>query len=493
MGRGIDAGSLSGWGAFAGPLTLYVATLAPGVAFWDTGEMQTVPYLLGIPHPTGFPLFVLGGWLFSHVVVLGTPAWRLSLFSALAGAGSACLLWAFVRATTGSALTGLAAALAFSVGDIVWTRAVRAEVHDLALFCTALALVAAERAGRTGSARALTVAGLACGLGLATHPVTAFALPSVAILAWPALRAASNLVRLQALGAALGPLLLYGYFLLRSSYIEARHLDPNWDLGLSGSALFDDGTPSSFPTLWHYVTGAVFRPSSSFGTIASAGGLGRAFALWRDVAFKEFSLDMLAFAAAGMTYLALFKRRIAIALGALLIASVTFVANYAVETDAQRYALPALWTIVVCAACGVHWIVATIAGGSERWTGWLATALLLVALVPNAATAFDDVRRTNAYNDASAIGREIAAHTPDGSLFVATWNYATPLAYAAYVAHSFGSRRLIVGWPPDFALQLEGWKLRFKHVYFVVSSKYDIDPYARPVYVHGRWQIAESR
>jgi len=103
------------------------------------------------------------------------------------------------------------------------------------------------------------------------------------------------------------------------------------------------------------------------------------------------------------------------------------------------------------------------------------------------------VRRTNAYNDASAIGREIAAHTPDGSLFVATWNYATPLAYAAYVAHSFGSRRLIVGWPPDFALQLEGWKLRFKHVYFVVSSKYDIDPYARPVYVHGRWQIAESR
>jgi hypothetical protein len=103
------------------------------------------------------------------------------------------------------------------------------------------------------------------------------------------------------------------------------------------------------------------------------------------------------------------------------------------------------------------------------------------------------VRRANAFNDASSIGRDVAARTPDGSLFVATWNYGTPLAYAAYVTHVFGSRRLIIGWPPDFALQYEGWRRRFKHVYFVVSSKYEIDAYARPIYVRGRWQIAEAR
>ncbi|MGZ8514397.1 MAG: hypothetical protein ACXWXA_05075 [Candidatus Limnocylindrales bacterium] len=35
--------------------------LLPGVAFWDTGELQTVGPLLGTAHPTGFPTYVLLG------------------------------------------------------------------------------------------------------------------------------------------------------------------------------------------------------------------------------------------------------------------------------------------------------------------------------------------------------------------------------------------------------------------------------------------------
>ena len=75
--------------AFALPLSAYVATLVPGVDFWDTGELQTVPYILGIAHPTGFPLYVLCGWLWSHLVVVGTVAYRMNLLSAFAVAISA--------------------------------------------------------------------------------------------------------------------------------------------------------------------------------------------------------------------------------------------------------------------------------------------------------------------------------------------------------------------------------------------------------------------
>src|SRR5262249_28947936 len=42
------------------------ATLLPDVARWDTGEAQTIPFLLGTMHPTGFPAYVLLGWLVSH-------------------------------------------------------------------------------------------------------------------------------------------------------------------------------------------------------------------------------------------------------------------------------------------------------------------------------------------------------------------------------------------------------------------------------------------
>ena len=36
-------------------LLLYARTMLPGQAFDDWGEMQTVPHVLGVAHPTGLP------------------------------------------------------------------------------------------------------------------------------------------------------------------------------------------------------------------------------------------------------------------------------------------------------------------------------------------------------------------------------------------------------------------------------------------------------
>ena len=65
-----------------GSFGLYLATLATTVLFADGGEFQFAPYILGIVHPTGYPLFLLLGWAWSHLLPIGEVAYRMNLFSA---------------------------------------------------------------------------------------------------------------------------------------------------------------------------------------------------------------------------------------------------------------------------------------------------------------------------------------------------------------------------------------------------------------------------
>ncbi len=70
---------------FGAAFALYVHTTAPGMGFVDSGELVTAAYFLGIPHPPGFPLYVL----IAHAATrlpLGSVARRVNLASALFGA-----------------------------------------------------------------------------------------------------------------------------------------------------------------------------------------------------------------------------------------------------------------------------------------------------------------------------------------------------------------------------------------------------------------------
>ena len=73
---------------FLGPLivaamsfAVYLRTLLPGVAFGDWGEMQTVPHVLGVAHPTGYPTYILIAWL-AELLPIGSVAFRANLLSA---------------------------------------------------------------------------------------------------------------------------------------------------------------------------------------------------------------------------------------------------------------------------------------------------------------------------------------------------------------------------------------------------------------------------
>src|SRR5665811_2598033 len=68
---------------------LYLLTLAPSVAMWDTGEYMAAVKVLGIPHPPGNPFFMLLGHAFASLPLPLSYGGRINIMAALASALSA--------------------------------------------------------------------------------------------------------------------------------------------------------------------------------------------------------------------------------------------------------------------------------------------------------------------------------------------------------------------------------------------------------------------
>jgi len=65
---------------------IYLATLAPTTAFWDTSEYIAAARVLGIPHPPGNPLFTLLAHTFGLLPLAASYAVRINLFAAVTSA-----------------------------------------------------------------------------------------------------------------------------------------------------------------------------------------------------------------------------------------------------------------------------------------------------------------------------------------------------------------------------------------------------------------------
>ena len=160
-------------------LALAWGTLMPGLGFWDTGEFQTVPPLLGTAHPTGYPTYVILGWLGSIILQpFGNPAFRMNLLSGVFVAGATGLAVVLVAQLTRRLLLAFAAGVAFAVTPIVWQISNHADAHALHVLLVALLLVLLVGWEQRVSAAAptrnrwLIAAAIVYGVALGTHTLT---------------------------------------------------------------------------------------------------------------------------------------------------------------------------------------------------------------------------------------------------------------------------------------------------------------------------------
>jgi hypothetical protein len=268
---------------------VYLTTLSPDLTWQhsggDGGELITAAVTLGVPHPPGYPTYVLLGKLISYLPI-GPIAYRFNLFSALCTALAAAVLTLTVQtpnsqipnpkteetgtqgnskskiqnpkskisnpqslipfithhvsrftfhAPRSSRLTPLSSlflGLTFAFMPLVWSQAIITEVYALNL----LLLSAFLWALLTGRSPALT--GLFLGLSLTTHLTSLLMLPLALTLTppgrWPRL--------LLALLAGLLPLLALPLLVHSDSPVR-------W------------GRPDTLAGWWWLISGQLYRPN----------------------------------------------------------------------------------------------------------------------------------------------------------------------------------------------------------------------------------------
>ena len=193
-------------------IPLYIYCLPPVLPpYRDSGEMACAAWTLGVAHQPGYPLYIISAKLFS-LIPLGNPAWRLNLYSALAGLAGVFVFWRLAAAAF-SPLAAFFAALLLGFNFTLRTVSSVPEMYALNFFFAALLLSSASLAG----ARAVFLTAFLLGLGMANRMDLVLAAPALLVLLWPSLLEGGWKALLKAAGFFFLGFSLYLYLPFRSS------------------------------------------------------------------------------------------------------------------------------------------------------------------------------------------------------------------------------------------------------------------------------------
>ncbi|HEY3285936.1 MAG TPA: DUF2723 domain-containing protein [Gemmatimonadaceae bacterium] len=257
---------------------LYLITLSPETAMWDTSEYIAAAYTLGIPHPPGNPFFVLIGRVFSILPVAPTVAMRINLLAAISSS-TAAAMWFLItervlvgwfearwQRIVGGAIAVLIGATAFTV----WSQSVVNEkVYTISLAGMAITAWLTVRwcddPDGPGADRLLVLIAYICGLGYANHMAGMLAAPAVGLSVL--IRRPRTILRWRLLLACAGALVLGGTPFLTQP-IRAAHFpavnegEPTACRdGLKMSCTFSKGTYDAF--MYNFNRGQYGKPSLS--------------------------------------------------------------------------------------------------------------------------------------------------------------------------------------------------------------------------------------
>lgn len=358
-------------------------TLAPTITWShegaDGGDLITAAYTLGIPHPTGYPTYVLLAKLFTFLP-WGDVAFRVNLMSAFLAAGTVALLYLSLfslldegragRAT--ASVIAAAASLAFGFSPVFWSQATIAEVYALNSFFAAwlIYLLLKLRAARSGKERFSFSAlfAFSFGLALGNHLSIILLAPGGLFFLWKSWRV-RRIFELREL-----PLCLLAFILGLAVYLylplRAVHTPPvNW------------GAPYTWPRFWWVLSGQLY--GRFLFTLPWTYLPGRVSA-WVGLLARQFAWWGLPVGLVGMWDLCRRERDAFLASLIFFLLISTYAVGYN-TTDSYVYLLPAFMVFALWMGRGLHLSLSDLhryLPVSTAGPGWRRAFLAGVLLLP---------------------------------------------------------------------------------------------------------------
>jgi tetratricopeptide (TPR) repeat protein len=430
---------------FLAAYAVYLVTLAPSITLEDAGELVSCAAVLGNSHPPGHPWHILAGRLFMFLPV-GCPAFRMNILSAICAALAALAAWrlalelagkrpagsespakpAFGASKAGQAsaspthlavvTAGVVAATAYALARAPWWQATNAEKYSFAAALVAWAMVALVRFVRYGGASRLVTASFLAGLCLGVHFMGLYLVP---LVAWAAGRAAVR-ARVAAF-AVLMFLLPLGAKALYHPVRAAAHPVADW------------GSPDRLSRVVPYLAGRQYVDLYFFRD-ASLGGLTKLFLLHAvELPWREMSWPVL-LAIIGIWVMRRRGRDPALAPVAGLFAVNVLFGVFYQNPEAERYFIPACFSLAVLAGVGAGYLVERVAP---------AAVLAVILLAAEATGSARFAARDRAYIAPDHVKNMLAVAPPGALVIALADNFLFPLLHAQTVDREPGAARAV--------------------------------------------------
>jgi Protein of unknown function (DUF2723) len=347
-------------------LFCYLKTLAPTVlyydptAFPDSVVLQIQAVVLGIPHATGYPTWVMLTHLFTYLPV-GDPAYRANLSSAVYAAAAVLLVYLLCLRLTRRAVPSCVGALLFGLSRAFWSQAVITEVYTLNALFVALVIFLLLLWRDIRDDRHLLLACFSMGLSLTNHLTSGLLLPAGALFVGLVDRRKLRDLRLTLKGAALFLIALTPYLYLPIR--AAMHPPLNRE------------APETVGSFFRLVSGAGF--ADRMFVYGPAGLAGRAQQYFSGyLAHQFFFVPSLLLAAVGVLWLFLRDRPALAMLAFLYFGWLLYALEYGIR-DVYVFYIPTYLILAIFVTAGVAVLMQGAEGLARRVPAKLGTAALI--------------------------------------------------------------------------------------------------------------------